>query len=563
MLLSLAMLPASATASAKTDNMNMYQNSDFIEKEQPELNEETKQLISLYQRQPTMENFLNLRDMVIENYNAVLDRKEAKLAELIAETSGKPGGEEKVAEMEEIVQEMYITYWNRINSSMLRFTDTRLLKWSISNAANYEYIPVMGAGESIYVKRTPVTNAEYAEFIVATGHKAPLNWKNGTYPAGEGDLPVNYVSYEDAAAYCEWLTEKDGANTYRLPNESEWELAAGHMPKDADFNCGVNDGRTPVDRYSDVTRGAHGAVDFWGNVWEWTSTVRDEAGGTLGVKGGSWSSDRTDCRTEHRKEGRDPSKGYSDVGFRVIQVLGGKEPVQKVELACLDYPVVTSSATSDSIRLSWQPVSGAVEYQFFEYSEETGLVKMLGRVSATSITFENLAPGTYRYIVQPISYVEIADNVSGEYSIAVTCSKQSGAETDTSQDDNSKPASDNIPENPSCVPSGNSSSEMSDTSSKPTSESTFNETSTANSESVSVGTPAETSETTSDTAPESSSDETSSDASTNSETGDTIQADELDLKPDNDRNPFVIFGISTVGASAAVIIIVRIIGKKL
>lgn len=36
------------------------------------------------------------------------------------------------------------------------------------------------------------------------------------------------------------------------------------MPKDADFNCGVNDGRTPVDEYSDVTRGAHGAVDFWG-----------------------------------------------------------------------------------------------------------------------------------------------------------------------------------------------------------------------------------------------------------------------------------------------------------
>ena len=29
-------------------------------------------------------------------------------------------------------------------------------------------------------------------------------------------------------------------NTYRLPNESEWGgLAAGHMPKDADFNCGV------------------------------------------------------------------------------------------------------------------------------------------------------------------------------------------------------------------------------------------------------------------------------------------------------------------------------------
>lgn len=117
-------------------------------------------------------------------------------------------------------------------------------------------------------------------------------------------------------------------NTYRLPNESEWELAAGHMPKDADFNCGVNDGRTPVEQYADVTRGAHGAVDFWGNVWEWTSTVRTNANGVsiLGVKGGSCYSQRTDCRTEYRDESRDAACGYQDVGFRVIQVLNGEEP---------------------------------------------------------------------------------------------------------------------------------------------------------------------------------------------------------------------------------------------
>lgn len=168
------------------------------------------------------------------NYEAVLDRKEATLAELKAETAGKPGGEAIVAEMEEIVQEMYVTYWNRINSSMLRFTDTRLLDWSISNAPQYEYIPVMGAGESIYVKRTPVTNKEYAAFIKATGTRIPSNWANGKYPRGQDDYPVNFVSYADAEAYCAWLTQRDGVNTYRLPNESEWELAAGHMPKDAD-----------------------------------------------------------------------------------------------------------------------------------------------------------------------------------------------------------------------------------------------------------------------------------------------------------------------------------------
>ena len=418
----------------------MYENSDFIETEQPELSEETKQLISLYQKNPTEENYLNLRDIVIENYNAVLDRKETKLAELKAETAGKPSGEAIVAEMEEIVQEMYITYWSRINSSMLRFTDTRLLKWKISNAAQYEYIPVMGAGESLYVKRTPVTNAEYAEFIKATGVQAPSNWTNGNYSAGEGDYPVNYISYADAEAYCKWLTEQDGTNTYRLPNESEWELAAGHMPKDADFNCGINDSRTPVEQYADVTRGAHGAIDFWGNVWEWTSTVRNNADSTteFGVKGGSWKSERTDCRTEHRKESRKANAGYEDVGFRVIQVLNGIEPKQKVELATLDAPIVTAnSASSDSITLSWQSVAGAVEYQIFEYFDKTGFVQMLEKTKETSVTISNLETGsTHRYIVQPISYIEIADNVSSENSVEATCGRET--ETNTSSNTSDK-----------------------------------------------------------------------------------------------------------------------------
>ena len=416
---------AFAAEGSESDGMNMYENSDFIEKEQPELSEETKQLISLYQKNPTEENYMNLREKVIEDYNAVVERKETKLSELKAETEGKPGGEAIVAEMEDLVQDIYITYWDRINSSMLRFTDPRLLEWEIAAAPRHEYIPVMGAGESIYVKRTPVTNEEYAEFLSATGYPAPSNWTDGTYPATEADFPVNFVSYEDAQAYCDWLTEQDGINTYRLPSESEWELAAGHMPKDADFNCGVNDGRTPVEEYADVTRGAHGAVDFWGNVWEWTSTVRSEADGgvVLGVKGGSWESERTDCRTEYREEGRNAAEGYEDVGFRVIQVKNGEEPEKAVALTTLNAPTVTAASNSeDSITLSWEPVSGATEYQIFEYSEETGLLTMLNRTADTTVTMENLEPGsTHSYIVQPISYVEIADNVSPEYRVTATC----------------------------------------------------------------------------------------------------------------------------------------------
>lgn len=316
-----------ATIKADDDPMNMYQNSDFIEKEQPELTEETKQLISVYQKNPSEENYQNLRNVVIKNYEAVLAKKEAKLAELKEETDGKPGGEEKVSEMEEIVQEMYDTYDERINNNMLRFTDSRLLQWNTADAYKYEYVPVMGAGENIYISRTQITNEQYAQYINATGTYTPENWADGTYSSGEEQYPVNYVSYEEAKKYCAWLTENDENNAYRLPTESEWELAAGHMPKDADFNCGVNDGRTSVYQYENVTRGAHGAIDFWGNVWEWTSTVRNESGNDImyEVKGGAWNSARTDCCTEYHGEIRTASQAYEDVGFRVIKVVDGKE----------------------------------------------------------------------------------------------------------------------------------------------------------------------------------------------------------------------------------------------
>ena len=374
-LAAVVLLVSAAKKPKSDDGMNMFDKSDFIEKEQPELTAETKKLISLYKRKPTEENYLNLRAEVIKNYDAVLDRKEAKLAALKEETAGKPGGLAKVAEMEEIVQEMYQTYWNRINSSMLRFTDPRLLSWT-----------------------------------------------DGSYPAGEENLPVNYVSVADAEAYCAWLTACDGVNTYRLPNESGWELAAGHMPKDADFNCGVGDGRTPAETYAKVTRGAHGAVDFWGNVWEWTTTVR--ADGTRGVKGGAWNSARTDCRTEYRKEGRDGTAGYADVGFRVLQILNGEEPEQKVELATLASPATVSavSLSPDSIGLHWTAVDGAEAYQLFTYDKDTNHIEMLRTTTATSVTFDGLEPGsTHRYIVQPISFVEIADNVSGENSVGAAC----------------------------------------------------------------------------------------------------------------------------------------------
>ena len=138
----------------------------------------------------------------------------------------------------------------------------------------------------------------------------------------------------------------------------------------------------------------------------------------LGVKGGSWKSARTDCRTEHRKESRNENEYYDDVAFRVIQVLNGVEPELKVDLYTLDPPELSAKIISNKIELSWKPVIGAIEYQIFEYSEDTGLFKMLDKTTEFTYTINYSEKNkNCKYVVQSISYREISDNVSREYCI--------------------------------------------------------------------------------------------------------------------------------------------------
>lgn len=318
-LAALVAMPAFAQQRKANPDAKLHKYSTVIEKERPELDEETKRLISQYRRNPTEANRAALRAQVEKRYDAVVARKQAKLEEL----KSTARDQSKVDEMQVIVDEMLRDRESRIEQSMARFADPRLRPGA--RDVKDGFLPVIGGAQNLSIAYTPVTNEEYAAFVKATGRKPPQDWKDGEYPAGKAQHPVVNVSCEDAMAYCSWLTEKDGKATYRLPTAQEWETAAGHMPKDADFNCGENSGTTPVTQYA-KTLAACGAVDMWGNVWEWTSTViTAEIGAEKGqkanaIKGGSWNSKRTSCRTESREEGRFTGSAHANVGFRVARV---------------------------------------------------------------------------------------------------------------------------------------------------------------------------------------------------------------------------------------------------
>jgi iron(II)-dependent oxidoreductase len=91
-----------------------------------------------------------------------------------------------------------------------------------------------------YIMRYPVTNAQYQQFLDASGHRSPLFWSNGHHPEGKADHPVVGVSFHDAVAFCKWASEMTG-KSLRLPTEPEWEKAA---------------------------RGEDGRLYPWGNQWE-------------------------------------------------------------------------------------------------------------------------------------------------------------------------------------------------------------------------------------------------------------------------------------------------------
>ncbi|MBN2216514.1 MAG: SUMF1/EgtB/PvdO family nonheme iron enzyme, partial [Pirellulales bacterium] len=145
------------------------------------------------------------------------------------------------------------------------------------------------------IDRTPVTNAQFAEFLKSSGYRPrhPENflkhWPGHKLPFGREDHPVVYVDLDDARAYARWAGK-------RLPTEEEWQYAAAG-PEGLNYpwgdrmepgRCNPGGGTTPVMAFPEG-RSPLGCHDMCGNTWEWTESQQSDGRTRFCVlKGGSW-----------------------------------------------------------------------------------------------------------------------------------------------------------------------------------------------------------------------------------------------------------------------------------
>ena len=138
------------------------------------------------------------------------------------------------------------------------------------------------AVQPFYMAKYELTRKEYREFLQESDHPSPRDWNGKDFPAGTGDLPVVNVSWEDANAYCEWLSKKTGYH-YRLPTEEEWEFAARGADKreypwgnfwdksQSNSKEAGSNSPLPVESFSNI-QSPSGVINLAGNVSEWTSS---------------------------------------------------------------------------------------------------------------------------------------------------------------------------------------------------------------------------------------------------------------------------------------------------
>ena len=191
------------------------------------------------------------------------------------------------------------------------------------------------------ISKRPVILSEYRTFRPA--HPDPTGLP-GNVDAGSN--PVTGVSWEDAKAYCEWLTERTGRR-YRMPTEAEWGKAIRGGLEGKKYPWG-DEPPVPADKVTDtayrIPERANPLGIFAGtyNLWEWVadgysadyyrdSPAQDPKGPDDSryqvLRGGGYRSDPRSMRCANRGSAR-PKTTSDVITFRIAS----GEPSSTVEI---------------------------------------------------------------------------------------------------------------------------------------------------------------------------------------------------------------------------------------
>lgn len=233
-----------------------------------------------------------------------------------------------------------------------------------SNNGNSNEKPIHTVTVSdFYIGKYEVSVAQFSKFIELASYKTDSekngysyiydgSWekKNGvTWMCGvkgnrysqikECNYPVIHISWNDAVAYCEWLSEET-KNNYRLPTEAEWEYAARGGPSSQGYAYSGSNSISDVAWYNsnsgskthvvgDKQPNKLGLYAMSGNVYEWcwdwygsyssniqTNPTGLSSGSYRVLRGGGWNVNVSHCRVGYRYKNYPSYTGISD-GFRI------------------------------------------------------------------------------------------------------------------------------------------------------------------------------------------------------------------------------------------------------
>ncbi len=189
------------------------------------------------------------------------------------------------------------------------------------NSLGMRFVPV--AGTDVLFSIWDVRVQDYEAFEQAIGGGLGWGWVKPSFAQGPTHPAVN-VSWNDAQAFCQWLTERDRQagrlgtrQSYRLPADWEWSVAVGlneargGTPESKSMKianvypwgrqwppppgAGNYDSSLGVDSFANTspvgsfTANAFGLYDLGGNVWQWCEDFYNGSSGSRVLRGGSWN----------------------------------------------------------------------------------------------------------------------------------------------------------------------------------------------------------------------------------------------------------------------------------